>query len=662
MAGEELRLPGLEQVERIGAGGFGTVYRAWQAEFGRWVAVKVMADALGGADDHRRFDRERIATGSLSAHPSIVTVHDHGATEEGRPYIVMELFEGGSLADRIASEGPLPPEVVLEVGVGLAGALAAAHAGEVLHRDVKPENVLFSGYGTAALADFGIARLPGATATRSGVITASLSHAPPEVLNGDDPTPATDVYGLASTLWTAVVGRAPFQRGADEPIAALVARIVTAPPPDAEPHGVPAELAAVLARGLAKDPADRPDSAAAFGRELCAVQEALGLAATPLVLGSPLAGSAAAGAAGGVGDEVTRPRQAVPREGSAISGRRRTVVALAAVLVVAGTAGAWALTASRDDVPVVAAPSEGDDGLDASPRSRASATPSAGDQGGSSPSPSPSPDDDALAGGLASPDGGSYTTGSGGSSGGSGGSTTDGGTSSGGGTSTNDPTSTTSPTPTATAPPTSTATDPDPPPKTTTPSPTASPTQPNRAPTAAYVTRVASGTKVVTFDASSSSDPDGDSLTYRWTFNDGTSAKSGKTVTHTFTSTEDNFSDDYTVKLTVTDPDRLTASVSAPSSITMPNIHRMKSWDASQAVRGAGLNAFYSKVYNDTTTGYGEYDVFSQWPAAGTTLSAEANIRMAFWSEPECAEEPEHDSEWCYEDPPPSPTLDRSYL
>jgi outer membrane protein assembly factor BamB len=276
-----LVIPGYEDAVEIGRGGFGIVYRARQTDVQRTVAIKVLT---GVFDEHARlrFDRERDAMGLLSSHPNSVTVHASGFTADGSPFIVMEYLDGASLADRLV-RGPLPWRQAVEIGVKLAGALEAAHRAGVLHRDVKPENVLISAYGAPKLADFGIARLEGGPETRSGSITASLYHAAPEVFEGKRPTAATDVYSLASTVFSLITARAPFARETDESIVPLFARVASEPVPDLRPSGVPDVVCSVLEAGMAKDPAERIGSARGFGLRLQAAQRALGLDVTPRV-------------------------------------------------------------------------------------------------------------------------------------------------------------------------------------------------------------------------------------------------------------------------------------------------------------------------------------------------------------------------------------------
>src|SRR5205807_6212098 len=140
-------------------------------------------------------------------HPNIVTVYDSGFTKSGVPYLAMEYLARGSLFDQVKSAGPQRWEEVLGLGVRLAGALETAHRQGVLHRDIKPENVLMSNFGEPKLADFGIAHVVGGP--ESGSVQLSVLHAPPEVVEGKAATEASDVYALASTLFTLAWGRPP---------------------------------------------------------------------------------------------------------------------------------------------------------------------------------------------------------------------------------------------------------------------------------------------------------------------------------------------------------------------------------------------------------------------------------------------------------------------
>src|SRR3569833_3337818 len=179
-------VPGYRILERAGEGGFSVVYRAHQQRLGRIVALKVQSVEAVGDDTMRRFERECQITGRLTGHPIAVTVLDTGRTSGGRPYISMDYFEHGSLRDRLSREGPLPVPDVLRIGVMIAGALAATHEAEVLHRDVKPQNILVSKYGEPALADFGVARLVDSSEA-THTIAFTPHHAAPEGGGGGPP-------------------------------------------------------------------------------------------------------------------------------------------------------------------------------------------------------------------------------------------------------------------------------------------------------------------------------------------------------------------------------------------------------------------------------------------------------------------------------------------
>jgi hypothetical protein len=267
---------GLGEPVEIGRGGFGVVYRARDERFDRDVALKVIRDAGLSDEVLARFARECRSLGALSGHPNIVSIHDAGQTADGELYLVMEYLPGGSLGERIAADGPAEPRDVVTWGAALAGALETAHRSGIVHRDVKPENVLFSTFGAPKLVDFGIARMRTAFETRSGSVSATLSHAAPEIIGGAPASPRSDVYSLASVLFLALTGQAPFDRPDEESLAPLIARIATAPPPDLREFGVPGVLADVITGALAKDPADRPATAAAFGAALQGVAGALG--------------------------------------------------------------------------------------------------------------------------------------------------------------------------------------------------------------------------------------------------------------------------------------------------------------------------------------------------------------------------------------------------
>lgn len=253
----DLGIPGLGPAVRIGYGGFAEVYRARQINLNRDVAVKVLR--ASGVDERARmrFTRECHAVGAVSGHPNIVGVHEGGFTDDGRAYLVMELCPGGSLADRLTASGPLSAAEVIDIGAKIAKALAVAHAAGVVHRDVKPGNILVTAWGEPALADFGIARVEGGQQTATGQVTASLAHAAPEVLEGGVPTPSSDLYSLGSTLFELFAGYPPHFRAADASVLALMRRVLTEPIPDPVVLGMPPPLASAVLRATARHPEQR---------------------------------------------------------------------------------------------------------------------------------------------------------------------------------------------------------------------------------------------------------------------------------------------------------------------------------------------------------------------------------------------------------------------
>jgi serine/threonine protein kinase len=252
---------GLGELAEIGRGGFGVVYRALEHELGRPVAVKVLFGTLDGSSS-RRFERECRAMRKVAGHPHVVTIHRAGRTDEGQPFIVMELMDRGSLQDRLRRDGAVGWVEAVRIGMDIASALEMAHSAGVCHRDVKPGNVLVSSRGVVKLADFGMALVAGSDETRSGMVAASLAHVAPEVLAGTRPDARADVYSLGSTLHELISGRAPFARRGEESLVPMLVRIARDLPPSLA--GVPAAVSAVVERAMAKDPADRPASAGAL--------------------------------------------------------------------------------------------------------------------------------------------------------------------------------------------------------------------------------------------------------------------------------------------------------------------------------------------------------------------------------------------------------------
>ncbi|GAB7106478.1 hypothetical protein JCM4814A_47920 [Streptomyces phaeofaciens JCM 4814] len=335
-----MELPGYEIQGVLGQGGFATVYRARQLAVGREVALKVDSRLLATPRDRQRFLREVTAAGQLSGHPHVVPVYDAGVLADNRPYMVLELCPGGSLGERLVRQGALPPKEARDIGVGLADAVAAAHAAGVLHRDIKPGNVMINRYGGVALTDFGLAAMPRPgqelSVTREALTPA---YAPPEAFHMAEPGPAGDVYSLAATLYALLRGRPPHHPddGTQLSLAELIVRH-TWPYPDLP--GMPAALNAALRQALAPDPAERLSDAGAFRDALAAVDLSapVGFGPAPTVATVPAHRDAAPatvvpgppGRAAGGTTAVVAPGG----DGGGAAGRRRPAL-IAALAVVA---------------------------------------------------------------------------------------------------------------------------------------------------------------------------------------------------------------------------------------------------------------------------------------------------------------------------------------
>ena len=219
---------------------------------------------LGGDRDRRRFVREVTAAGRLSGHPHVIDLYDAGTLADGRPYLVMELCPAGSLNDALRRHGPMGAARVRDIGVRICDALAAAHAAGVLHRDIKPGNILVNRYGLVGLADFGLAAIMAAEGDQSAAREAlTPAFAPPETFRGEEPTVAADIYSVAATLYALLAGRPP-RFPADSRSPGIATIMALHDRPIADVPGVPPELMALLRRGLAADPAARPPSAASL--------------------------------------------------------------------------------------------------------------------------------------------------------------------------------------------------------------------------------------------------------------------------------------------------------------------------------------------------------------------------------------------------------------
>ncbi|MHB8692437.1 MAG: protein kinase domain-containing protein [Solirubrobacteraceae bacterium] len=322
---------------RIGAGGMSTVYRALDETLQRQVAIKLMnREVAADSDQLERFRREARAVAQLS-HPHIVGVIDAGE-DEGRPYIVLEYVEGETLKDRIRRLGRLPIAEAVAYCIEIARALGAAHARHIVHRDVKPQNVLLDEEGSAKVTDFGIARtLDEEGLTADGRVLGTTDYVSPEQALGQPVTGQSDLYSLGIVLWEMLTGEVPFK--GDNQVAVAM-KHVREELPDVQTlrPEVSAALAGVVENATAKDPNDRYADDAEFISDLEDV----------LAIETARAGSATG--------EVTTVLRSLPlskKRRVPMAVRHRTTVALAllAVLLIGGGVAGWLATRTHHGIP-----------------------------------------------------------------------------------------------------------------------------------------------------------------------------------------------------------------------------------------------------------------------------------------------------------------------
>src|SRR4051794_32863977 len=263
-------------LEICGTGGMSTVYKAHDQLLERNVALKVLHPHYGDDEEYvERFRREARAVVRLS-HPNIVTVIDRGEAD-GQQFIVFEFIDGENLKELVERSGPLPVRRAVELALAVADGLAFAHQHGLVHRDVKPQNVLLNGDGEAKVTDFGIARSLDVEhgVTQTGTVLGTSNYLSPEQAGGKPVTPATDVYSLGIVLYELLTAEVPFP---GENFVAVAMKHLNEPPPDvlARRPDVPMRLAAAIDRALAKDPAQRFASMDQFAAELRASLHELG--------------------------------------------------------------------------------------------------------------------------------------------------------------------------------------------------------------------------------------------------------------------------------------------------------------------------------------------------------------------------------------------------
>ena len=330
-----------ELEELVGTGGMATVYRARDRMLERRVALKILHEHFARDEDAvERFQREARAVAQLT-HPNVVTVIDRGE-QDGRPYIVFEYVEGETLKHLIQREGPLPVDEALALGLEIARGLEAAHARGVVHRDVKPQNVLLAEDGRARVTDFGIARASDTEGlTLTGTILGTSDYISPEQARGEHTGEAADIYSLGVVLYELLTGDVPY-RG--ETAVAVAMRHVRDPVPSVrtERPDVPARVDALVQRALAKEPADRFASMTAVVAELeaCRAEPGGAVPAAPSDSADTFVTPPAA---------AGRRQQGRRRGGAGRRALRAVLATILALLLIAGAAvGTYVLVSSLD--------------------------------------------------------------------------------------------------------------------------------------------------------------------------------------------------------------------------------------------------------------------------------------------------------------------------
>ena len=262
-------------LKRIGSGGMADVYLAEDEVLGRRVAIKILNERHAGDDQFiERFRREAQSAAALS-HPNVVAIYDRGEAE-GTYYIAMELLDGRNLKELIVARGPAPPKIVVEYARQILAALAYSHRHTIVHRDIKPHNVVVDGDGRVKVTDFGIARGGASQMTEVGSIVGTAQYLSPEQARGEPVDPRSDLYSLGIVMYELLTGSVPFT--GDSPVEIAMKHLsATAPPPSEVREGVPRELDLVVMRALAKDPDDRYASAEEMDADLERIQRGLGV-------------------------------------------------------------------------------------------------------------------------------------------------------------------------------------------------------------------------------------------------------------------------------------------------------------------------------------------------------------------------------------------------
>ena len=406
----QTRIDGRYTIERpLGSGGMAEVFLAHDEVLDRDVALKILRSQYAGDEEfYERFRREATSAAGLS-HPNIVQVYDRGDAEDGTCYIAMEYVSGGTLKERLDERGPMEPQRALAVAGQVAEALGAAHERGVIHRDIKPQNILVTDMGHLKVTDFGIARAASAaTISATNAVFGTAGYLSPEQALGEPATPRSDLYSLGIVLYELLTGVVPYR--ADNPVAVCM-KHVTEPltPPRRVDPTIPEAVDALVVKMLAKDPADRPASASEVLNDIEGVRRGAPPPAPTPRTGTPRIGvrktakPAADPAAATTADDRTAEtaKSATPAAGGGrrqFTGRRvrrrgAAVVILSALLALAllGATTLGLFPGSEDGTPFGRVQGVAGEGLDAPAAGTGGTGGAGGDPGALEPPPASTP-------------------------------------------------------------------------------------------------------------------------------------------------------------------------------------------------------------------------------------------------------------------------------